>query len=149
MPDAAPADAPRTFFTIGYGGRPPEEFVGLLRAHGVATVADVRLRPDRASMGAYTRARSPEKGIEKLLADAGIGYRSLPELGNVFLDLGDWTAPYAELIDRAGDLLTRRLVELPGPFCLLCAEKRVAECHRKAVAEHLTARGGWRVVHIE
>lgn len=143
MPDDA-----RTFFTIGYGGRPPEEFVGLLRAHGVRTVADVRIKPERASMGAYTRAKTADKGIEKLLADAGIRYRSLPELGNVFLDMGDWTAPYAELIARAGDLLTRRLVELSGPFCLLCAEKRVADCHRQTIAGHLVGRG-WSVEHIE
>ncbi|AMV36388.1 DUF488 family protein [Planctomyces sp. SH-PL62] len=142
-------DAIRTFFTIGYGGRPPDEFVGLLRAHGVETVADVRLRPDRASLGAYTKAKTADKGIEKLLADAGIGYRSFPELGNVFLDMDDWTAPYGELVERAGDLLTRRLVALPGTFCLLCAEKRVAECHRGAVAAYLAARGGWRVEHIE
>ncbi|MDG3007065.1 DUF488 domain-containing protein [Paludisphaera mucosa] len=143
------SDATRPFFTIGYGGRPPEEFVGLLKAHGVKTVADVRLRPDRASMGAYTKAKAADKGIEKLLADAGIGYRSLPELGNVFLYLDDWTAPYGELIDRSGDLLTRRLVTLPGPFCLLCAEKRVAECHRGVIATHLVGRGAWRVEHIE
>ncbi|WP_165251745.1 DUF488 domain-containing protein [Paludisphaera soli] len=142
-------DAPRDVFTIGYGGRPPEEFVGLLKAHGVVTVADVRLRPDRASMGAYTKAKTADKGIEKLLADAGIGYRSLPELGNVFLDMDDWTAVYGELIETAGDLLTRRLVTLPRPFCLLCAEKRVAECHRGPIAAYLAARGGWRIEHIE
>lgn len=142
-----PNDA-RAFFTIGYGGRPPEEFVGLLRAHGVRTVADVRIKPERASMGAYTKAKTADKGIEKLLADAGIGYRLLPELGNVFLDMDDWTAPYSELIERAGDLLTRRLVELPGPFCLLCAEKCVAECHRRTIADHLVGRG-WSVEHIE
>ncbi|OJW07059.1 MAG: hypothetical protein BGO49_27790 [Planctomycetales bacterium 71-10] len=146
MPPESPD--PRAFFTIGYGGRPPEEFVGLLRAHGVRTVADVRIKPERASMGAYTKAKAADKGIEKLLADAGVGYRSLPELGNVFLDMDDWTAPYSELIARAGDLLTRRLVELPGPFCLLCAEKRVADCHRRTIADHLVGRG-WSVTHIE
>ncbi len=139
---------PRAFFTIGYGGRPPEEFIGLLHAHGVRTVADVRIKPERAHMGAYTKAKTPDKGIEKLLADAEIGYRSLPELGNVFLDMADWTTPYAELIERAGELLTRRLVPLPRPFCLLCAEKRVAECHRRMIADHLVGRG-WSATHIE
>ena len=142
------SNASRIFFTIGYGGRPPEEFTGLLRAHGVKLVADVRARPDRASMGAYTKAKTPDKGIEKLLAAAGIGYRWLPELGNVFLDRDEWTDRYAELIARAGDLLTDRLVVLPGPFCLLCAEKRVADCHRRPIADFLVRRG-WRVEHIE
>jgi uncharacterized protein (DUF488 family) len=137
------------FYTIGYGGRTPDEFLALLGGHGVRTVADVRLRPDRAAMGTYTKARTPDKGIEKLLADRGISYHSILELGNVFLDLEDWRPPYGELLRRAGDLLVARLLELPSPLCLLCAEKRVADCHRQMIADHLVAHQGWEVEHIE
>jgi uncharacterized protein (DUF488 family) len=129
------------FFTAGYGGRRPAEFVAVLAAAGVKTVADVRLRPDRASLAVYAKARTPDKGIEKLLADAGIAYQSLPELGNVFLDFDDSLTRYCEFFARAGDLLVPRLAELPRPFCLLCAEKRVAECHRKTIADLLVAQG--------
>ena len=140
---------PSMFFTIGYGGRPPEEFVGLLVAHGVRTVADVRIRPDRASMGAYVRARSPDRGIERLLGGREIGYRSILELGNLFLDRDDWPSLYRSFFDRAGEMLVGRLFELPRPFCLLCAEKRVADCHRRVIADHLVAARGWTVHHIE
>src|SRR5262245_41535635 len=112
-----------TFFTIGYGGRAPEGFVGLLVRHGVRSVADVRIRPDRASMGAYVKARTADKGIERLLGEQGIAYSSLLELGNLFLDLDDWRPSYHALFRRAGDLLVGRLEHLPAPFCLLCAEK--------------------------
>ena len=136
------------FFTIGYGGRKPADFVAMLQNAGVRTLVDVRLRPDRASMGSYAKARSSDKGIEALLAKAGIGYLSLTELGNVFLESPDWPALYRELIQKAGDLLTRRLADAQPPFCLMCAEKRVAECHRRLIADYLVARGA-DVEHLE
>ena len=137
------------FYTIGYGGRDPKEFMGLLGLHGIRAVADVRIRPDRASMGAYTRAKTINKGIERLLAGQGIEYRPILELGNLFFDLEDWRTPYRELFRSSGDLLVARLLDLPAPFCLLCAEKRVAECHRQTIAEHLVTTRGWNVDHIE
>ena len=61
----------------------------------------------------------------------------------------DWRAPYRELLRRSGDLLVARLLEIPAPFCLLCAEKLAVECHRHMIAEHLVASRGWDVQHIE
>jgi uncharacterized protein (DUF488 family) len=136
-------------FTIGYGGRTPDEFVRLLGQHEVRTVVDVRMRPDRASMGVWVKAKTPDKGIERVLGQAGIGYRSLVELGNVFLELPDWHERYGLLLERSGDLLVSRLEGLPEPICLLCAEKRVAECHRQQIAEFLRRTRGADVHHIE
>jgi uncharacterized protein (DUF488 family) len=136
-------------FTVGYGGRKPDEFARLLADHGVKTVVDVRLRPDKASMGSYAKAREPDKGIAGLLARAGVGYVSLPELGNLFLDYSDWPARYAEFLERAGPLLFDRIADIPGPVCLMCAEKKVAECHRRHVAEYLARARGWTFTHIE
>ena len=138
-------------FTIGYGGRGKEDFLALLKANGVQTVVDIRLRPDRACMGIWVRARDPRQGIERLLSDAGIGYRSLIELGNVFLGYpeGEWQRRYQELLNSSGGLLTAGLTGIPDPICLLCAEKRVAECHRKQVAEFLAQYKGAEVHHLE
>ena len=135
-------------FTLGYGGRTPDDLQQRLRAAGVRTVVDVRLRPDRASMGIFVKANSPDKGIERLLGSAGIAYCSLPELGNVFLEYDDWRERYAALLKSAGHLLMSRLDELAPPLCLLCAERRVAECHRFQIAELLTGRGD-EVEHLD
>ncbi|MBM4255806.1 MAG: DUF488 domain-containing protein [Deltaproteobacteria bacterium] len=136
------------FFTIGYGGRQPQQFLHLLRSHGVKTVVDVRLRPDRASMGVYSQAKSPEKGIQGLLRQGEIDYLSLIELGNLFRDNERWRERYRLLLERVGDLLTERLISVAPPFCLLCAEQQVSDCHRLMIAEYLVQHG-WEGEHIE
>lgn len=137
-------------YTIGYGGRRPEELVALLCQRGVRAVCDVRLRPDRSSMGAFKLAKSPDKGIVGLLSKAGLSYVSLVELGNVFLGLDDWQHRYHRFLDLAGDLLAERLMHTEPPLALLCAEKRAEDCHRKILADYLVETKGCRTVeHIE
>ncbi|MBW2344856.1 MAG: DUF488 domain-containing protein [Deltaproteobacteria bacterium] len=136
------------FYTIGYGGRNPQDFVDLLKQKGVKTIVDVRLRPDRSSMGAYVKAGAPEKGIQKLLSRAHIGYVSLVELGNIFRNYEDWRERYKRLFDRAGELLTDRLNEMETPFCMMCAEKKVANCHRQVISDYLVMKGH-EVEHLE
>lgn len=134
-------------YTVGYGGRKPQDFGALLRQYGVETIVDVRLRPDRASIGLYAKAKTPDKGIQRLLVEHGIGYVSLQELGNVFMGCEDWHERYQRLMTQAGDVLCERLLNVPGRWSLMCAERQAAACHRALIAEHLTGRG-YRVEHI-
>lgn len=54
------AGPPPRLCTVGYGGRKSDELTTLLRDRAVTTVVDVRLRPDRAALGAYpSRGRPP------------------------------------------------------------------------------------------
>ncbi len=140
-------------FTVGYGGRNRDEFLNLIRANGIQTIVDIRLRPDRASMGIWVKAKTPDKGIESWLKPAGIRYHSLIELGNVFLDFPDWKTRYRQMLDSAGELLTERLKRLlaeEGPMGLLCAEKKVEDCHRLLVADYLAIHmQGLDILHLE
>jgi uncharacterized protein (DUF488 family) len=136
-------------FTIGYGGRSKEEFLSLLKSNNINTVVDIRLRPDRASIGFWAKAKTADKGIEGWLFEAGIGYKSLIELGNIFLDYPDWKDHYEKLFNSCGELLIQRLINIPGPICLLCAERRVENCHRYLVAEFLAKHHGAEIYHLE
>lgn len=136
-------------FTVGYGGRVPDDFAKLLATHGIRTIVDVRLRPDRSAMGSFAKAKDPDKGIAGLLARSGIGYVSLPELGNLFRDYEDWPTRYEKFLAAAGPFLFDRLGDVPGPVCLLCAEKRVSECHRRHLAAYLERERGWTFAHLE
>jgi uncharacterized protein (DUF488 family) len=139
----------KQFYTIGYGGRKPEDFQRLLREREIKAIVDVRLRPDKASMGVFVKAKTEDKGIQKLLAEVGIQYFSLVELGNLFLDYPDWRSLYRQLLQQTGYLLLTRLDNIPHPFCLLCAEKKVTDCHREQIGEHLQGYGYILVEHIQ
>jgi uncharacterized protein (DUF488 family) len=137
-------------YTIGYGGRRPDEFLSLLTENGINAVVDVRLRPDRASMGCYALAKTPDKGIQNLLARQSIAYYSFVQLGNLFLNCDDWRERYGRLLAVAGDILTEPLFSnpIPQPWCLMCSEKRASDCHRGVIAAFLADRGH-DIKHIE
>lgn len=65
-------------FTIGYSTHPFEDFLGLLKAHHIKKVIDIRTIPKSR--------HSPEYNMEELkqsLKKAKIGYKHLKELGGL------------------------------------------------------------------
>jgi uncharacterized protein (DUF488 family) len=113
----------------------------LLQQHGIVTLVDVRLRPERAHMGLFARAKTPEKGIQGLLAPHRIAYVSLVELGNVFIEHEDWAERYRRYFERVGDVLLEPLATLTSPWCLMCAERDARTCHRQYIAAYLEQQG--------
>lgn len=142
-------NALKNIFTIGYGGRSKDEFLALLRSHGIRTVADVRLYPGHAYRGTWVKAKTPDKGIEKWLADDGLTYKDLPELGNEFLGSEDWQERYRQQLESSGEQRIKGLAGLPEPICLLCAEKLSKDCHRRLIAEYLAEQWSIEIHHIE
>jgi uncharacterized protein (DUF488 family) len=134
--------------TIGHSTRTLDELIGLLRAHGVELLADVR---------AYPRSRRhPQFNIDTLpatLADAGIGYRHLQVLGGRRPARPDsantaWRDPgfrgYADYMETAafeGGLAALLETASRQRVAIMCAEAQPWRCHRQLIADALTARG--------
>lgn len=138
--------------TVGHGTRSAEELVETLVRGGAQTLVDVRRFP--------ASRRNPQfnqDALTQTLAEAEIAYRHAIELGGRRSDEpGEErfgcirTAAFRSYAARMGlpgwqESLEAALAE-PAP-CLMCAETPWWRCHRRLIAELLTARGH-EVVHL-
>ena len=138
-----------TLYTIGYGGRHPQDFVTLLTQANIGLVCDVRAEPRRAYRGTYTF--NPEKGsgpLPRLLAQVGIAYEWFPELGNPDRQDPEIRA-FQQLMAREAESRLQRLRTCVQALraCLLCAEQDAQRCHRRIITAHL-ADYGYVVQHL-
>jgi uncharacterized protein (DUF488 family) len=146
---------PHAIWTIGHSTRPIDEFIGLLKTHGIRLLADVRTHPGSR--------RFPQFGQDALaasLADAGIRYEHLPELGGRRKPRPDspntaWRndafrgyADYMDTPEFAAGLERLLALAAEAPAAIMCAEAVWWSCHRGLIADALKARGV-RVLHIE
>jgi uncharacterized protein (DUF488 family) len=132
--------------TIGHGTRPVEELVAMLQAAGVQTLVDVRRYP-----GSRRNPQFNAASVAAALEAAGIAYVHEEELGGRLHDEpGEERFPclrvaafrsYAARMSAPAwqSALERSLLE-PAP-CFMCAETPWWRCHRRLIAELLTARG--------
>jgi uncharacterized protein (DUF488 family) len=139
-------------FTIGHGVRPIEELVAMLGEAGVETLVDVRRFP-----GSRRNPQYNQQPLREVLARAGVLYRHAVELGGRLRnEPGEEkfaclrVAAFRSYAARMGTpdwqaALSRELAQ-PSP-CFMCAETPWQRCHRRLIAELLTARGQ-SVVHL-
>lgn len=143
-----------TLFTIGYQGRAPAEFLDVLTESDIRAVVDIRGVP-------YSRRKDfCKKALAKNLANIGIEYVHLGRLGSpkelrdkVKAD-GDYDyffEQYEKYLQEQAEAL-RTLLDLARrkTICLLCYERDVNQCHRRAVAAKVSemADGGVEILHL-
>jgi uncharacterized protein (DUF488 family) len=137
-----------TIHTVGHSTHPIEGFIGILRAHGISRLVDVRTIP--------RSRRNPQFNREDLkgsLQTAGIEYFHLPGLGGLrhprkdSINLGWRNASFRGYADymqtpEFGTSLGH-LMELASaaPTAIMCAEAVPWRCHRSLIADALMARG--------
>jgi len=153
-PKTVSIDNEVVILTIGHSTRPIDEFIGLLLAHGVRRLIDVRTVPRSRHNPQFNRDTLPET-----LAAEAVSYTHMPGLGGLrharadspnsgwrndsFHGFADYmlTGDFADNIEKLIELGKRERI------AVMCAEAVPWRCHRSLIADALLARG-FRVVHI-
>ncbi len=143
-----------TIYTIGHSTRSADDVLELLQRAGVRLVADVRAFPSSRRHPQFNRA-----ALTEWLQDAEIAYLHMPDLGGRRKPASNspntaWRESafrgYAD--HMASEHFRSALADLEAtahelPTAIMCAEAVWWRCHRRLIADALTARG-WRVEHL-
>jgi len=133
-------------FTVGHGIRPLEELIETVREAGVETLVDVRRFPASRRNPQFNQAR-----LGEALDAAGIEYRHAVELGGrlsgepgeeefTCIRTPAFRSYAARMRTDAWQAALAAELARPTP-CFMCAETPWQKCHRRLIAELLTARG--------
>jgi uncharacterized protein (DUF488 family) len=141
-------------FTVGHSTRSIDELLALLAEHGVELLVDVRRFP-----GSRRHPHFAREALSAAASGAGIEYRWVEALGGrrsrrkdsphtawkvaAFAGYADHMAT-PEFQAAAGELLAAAGARA---VCVMCAEARPEQCHRRLIADHATAQGT-PVTHI-
>jgi uncharacterized protein (DUF488 family) len=137
-------------YTVGHSNHAIEHFLGLLQAHGITLLADVRSTP-------YSRF-NPQFRRDALLTalqKVGIEYLFLgEELGARSKDRScydDGRVSYRKL--AASELFRQGIERLLAAskthrVAIMCAEKDPLDCHRTILVTRELVEGGIQVAHI-
>lgn len=139
---------PREIFTVGHSTRSIEELLGLLAAHGVGALVDVRRFP-----GSRRHPHFASGALSEAVTAAGVHYHWLEGLGGRRSRRKDsphtaWRvagfAGYADHMDtdefrHAMD----ELLQIAGnrTSAVMCAEALPHQCHRRLISDWLVAHG--------
>ena len=132
--------------TIGHGTRQIEELVACLHEGAVRTLVDVRRFPSSRRNPQFNR-----EALERSLPAAGIAYVHAVELGGrrtgepgeerfACIGVGAFRSYAARMGTPAWQESLEGVLRTEEP-CLMCAETPWWRCHRRLIAELLTARG--------
>ena len=140
--------------TIGYEGSTPEAFDAALAAAGVELVVDVR------AIAASRRRGFAKTALADRLADAGIRYIHLRELGDPkpgrdaaragrWADFRSIFAKHLATPEALGGLARLSQLAVGQRTALLCYEADAAQCHRAIVAEKVAKSCELVVAHLQ
>ena len=134
--------------TLGHSTRPIDTFLGLLTAHGVQLLGDVRTVPKSRHNPQFEQT-----ALAASLQASGIEYRHMPALGGLRKPRPDshntaWKnanfrgyADYMETPEFEERLASLLELAAHERVVVMCAESVPWRCHRSLLADALLARG--------
>jgi uncharacterized protein (DUF488 family) len=134
--------------TVGHSTHTIEDFIAILKAHGIRQLIDVRTVPRSRHNPQFNRENLPAS-----LETAGIGYRHMPGLGGLrhakpdSINTGWRNASFRGFADYMQTSAFRENLELlialarEQPVAIMCAEAVPWRCHRSLIADALVAQG--------
>jgi uncharacterized protein (DUF488 family) len=141
-------------FTIGYEGLELPEFIEILRQNEVEIIADIRAVPNSRKKGFSKKALSEElarHGIDYILIQALGSPKDLRDKVRADNDYDSFFVAYDKFLNTQSEPL-RQLLEIASKriTCILCYERDINCCHRKAVGERLQkiAPKKLRLIHL-
>ena len=141
-------------WTLGHSTRTLEEFLGVVAAHELQAIADVRRFP-----GSRRHPQFAREALEQSLPAAGLDYEWLPELGGRRRPLPDspntaWRneafrgyADYMSTSEFAGGFDKLLALAARRRTAMMCSELLWWRCHRSLLSDAMKA-GGHDVLHI-
>ncbi|MFZ4439203.1 MAG: DUF488 family protein [Syntrophales bacterium] len=141
-------------FTIGFTKKNLRTFIERLNTAGAKKVIDIRLH-NTSHLAGYAK----KDNLEYVLSLVGIGYEHHPELAPTEVMLTDYTKgtlSWQDYEKKFKDVLAQRnliqnmsFMGEGGPVCLLCAEDKPHQCHRRLVAEYYASNTeGVQIRHL-
>ena len=135
-------------FAIGHSTRPFDDFVQLLQAHGIDTLADIRTVPKSRHNPQYTQeflaAELPRHQIRYVHLKALGGLRR-PRPDSINLGWENTSfrgyADYMQTPEFAAAIDALLALGAGQPTAIMCAEAVPWRCHRSLVGDALVARG--------
>lgn len=143
-----------TLWTVGHSTHPIDEFTGMLTAHGVTRIADVRRFAGSRKFPQFNPAE-----LEQSLAEAGVAYTAMPALGGRRKARPDsphiaWRneafrgyADYMDTDEFADAAESLAVLARDDRVSVMCSEAVWWRCHRSMIADYFEAHG-WEVLHI-
>ena len=139
-------------FTVGHGIRPLGELIETIREADVQTLVDVRRFP-----GSRRNPQFNQGPLREALEEAGIAYRHAVELGGRRSGEPGEKEFACIRVPAVRNYAARMRTEpwqaalaaerAQAEPCFMCAETPWQKCHRRLIAEQLTARGV-EVIHL-